>query len=108
MGDDLAELKAATARVSAFIASRAVPAAPRRTGKLAGTIRGNKSLSRATVMAGGAATPYAGPIHWGWPSRGIEAQPFIAETAQDTEPQWLDFYMSDIEKAVDNVAGKTY
>jgi hypothetical protein len=55
------------------------------------------------VSAGGARLPYAGPIHWGWPSRGIAAQPFIAATAQDTQPTWLGYYEADVDKIVDAI-----
>lgn len=56
-------------------------------------------------MAGGAAVPYAGPIHWGWPSHNIEPQPFIAAAAQDTEPQWLGLYERDVQRTLDRVKG---
>lgn len=102
-GVDLVDLKAANAAVSAFIASRAANRAPRRTGHLAGTLRGNKAAGRAQVLAGRAAVPYAGPIHWGWASRGITAQPWIAETAKDTEHQWLTQYQNAIDDIIRQV-----
>lgn len=56
-------------------------------------------------MAGGAATPYAGPIHWGWEARNIEPQPWIAEAAQDTEPQWLGMYEEDVQRVLNTIKG---
>lgn len=101
---DLSDLKAANAAVATYVAAAAAGRAPRRTGRLSSSIRGNKALSRATVRAGGAAVPYAGPIHWGWPARGIEGRPFIPEAAQATESSWLPLYESAIARAVDNAA----
>ncbi len=104
----LDDLKLANAKALAVVVPAAQARAPRRTGALAGSLRGNKSASRATVSAGGARLPYAGPIHWGWPARQIEAQPFIADAAVATEPAWLPAYEADVQAAVDLVNGNTY
>lgn len=76
--------------------------APRRTGRLATSMRSSGTNTMAVVRAGGARVPWAGPVHWGWPSRPnpargwrggpIEENPFIAIAAGRTEPQWLDHY----------------
>lgn len=108
IGDDLRDLKAVNAAVAALVAVAGTSRAPRRTGRLAGSVRGNRAAGRATVSAGGASVPYAGPIHWGWPARGIEAQPFLSDAALATESAWLPLYEAGIEKALDRVAGNTY
>lgn len=95
------DLKDANAAVAALVAHAAAPRAPRRTGRLASSVRGNRSAGRATVSAGGATLPYAGPIHWGWPSRHIDGQPFIVDTALATEPVWLPMYERNVQDAVD-------
>lgn len=105
---DLEDLKVANAAAAATVAAAAAARAPHRTGRLAGSVRGNRAASRATVAAGGAAVPYAGPIHWGWPAHGIEARPFIADAAVATEPTWLPMYVADIDRATDRVRGRTY
>lgn len=97
------DLKAANAAVAALVAAAAAARAPVRSGRLAGSVRGNRAVSRAQVKAGGAALPYAGPVHYGWPARGIEPQPFITDAAQDTEPAWLALYESAVADAVDRV-----
>ena len=102
-GDDLDEMKDSHARVSAFVADEAEARAPRRSGRLAASVRGSRQVRRARVSAGGAAVPWAGPIHWGWPDRNIEAQPFIADAAHDTEPRWLPTYLEEVEAIVDRV-----
>ncbi len=104
-GQDVADLKDANAAAAALVASAASARAPRRTGRLAASARGNRAVGRATVLVGGAAVPYAGPIHWGWPARGIEANPFASDAARATEPTWVPLYERAIEKVVDGVGG---
>lgn len=56
--------------------------APVRSGKLDATIRAGRGKTKAVVRAGGARAPYAGVIHYGWPARGIQAQPFLLDALQ--------------------------
>lgn len=102
---DASDLKEANAAAASIVANAAASRAPRRTGRLAASVRGNRAVSRATVSAGGAAVPYAGPIHWGWPAHHIAPQPFVVDAAQVTEPVWLAAYERDLAKAVDRVGG---
>ena len=104
-GADLEDLKAVNAAVAALVAGRAATRAPVRSGALAASVRGNRAAATASVRAGRAAVPYAGPIHWGWPLRGIAADPFIAATAQDTEPVWVAMYRDGVEQAIAKVEG---
>jgi hypothetical protein len=99
------DLKAANAAAAALVAEAAAMRAPRRTGRLAASVRGNRAVGRAQVRAGGAALPYAGPIHYGWPAHRIEPHPFITDAAQDTEAVWLPMYEAALSRAVDAVAG---
>lgn len=104
----LENLKRANAAAASTVAAAASARAPRRSGALAGSLRGNAAAGRATVSAGGARLPYAGPIHYGWPAHKIEPQPFIIDAAQATEPVWLPMYAADVDKALDVVRGNTY
>jgi hypothetical protein len=105
LGADVEDLKTANALVADLVAAAAAVRAPRRSGALAASVRGNRAVSRATVAAGGARVPYAGPIHWGWPARHITGQPFISDAAQATEQTWLPIYARDVQAAVDKVGG---
>jgi hypothetical protein len=105
LGNDLSDLKDANQQAASIVASAGAGRAPKRSGNLAGSVRGNRAVGRAIVRAGGAAVPYAGPVHWGWPAHGIEAQPFIADAAVETQPVWLPAYEASIQKAVDKVGG---
>lgn len=104
-GVDIEELKSAHTRAGEIVAARAEQLAPRRSGKLAGSIRAMRQVKRARIVAGRASVPYAAPIHWGWPARGIEANPFISQAAQETEAEWTAAYLADVQTALDNVRG---
>jgi hypothetical protein len=104
-GVDISELKAAHIRAGQIVADRAAELAPRRSGRLAGSIRPAKQAKRARIQAGSAKVAYANPIHWGWPSRNIEASLFISRAAQETEAEWSKPYFEDVQAALDNVRG---
>lgn len=102
-GEDLGELKNAHREVASQVARATQP--PRLTGRLAGNVRPGASATAAMVRAGGARVPYAGPIHWGWPARGIAAQPFIVDAAQRTETEWTATYQADVDRLLQRVEG---
>lgn len=105
-GEDLTQMNRANAAVSGFVAARAQGTAPRgETGKLAASVRGSAARTSATVRAGGARVPYAGPIHWGWPARNIRAQPWISEAATSTESTWIAIYTDAIDLIIGKVRG---
>jgi hypothetical protein len=104
-GHDLDDLKDANRRAGEIVAREGSARAPRRSGKLAASVRPARQARRARVSAGGARVPYAGPIHWGWQARHIAPDPFIAWGAQATEPQWQQAYRADVQRALDRVRG---
>lgn len=104
-GDDLEDMKATHATIGQLVAQAAQARVPRRTGRLAATIRPSGTKTQAIVRAGFQSVPYAGPIHWGWPARGIRAQPYLTDAAKDTEPAWLEIYTRDVQGICDDVEG---
>jgi hypothetical protein len=102
-GVDLADLREVNLSAARTVAQAAHP--PRRTGALAGSVRPGASRTAGVVRAGGARVPYAGPIHWGWPARNIEAQPFLVDAAHATEPVWVDQYFRELDRVLSNIAG---
>ena len=61
---DLAkELREAYRNTALAVAGRAYQLAPKYSGALADSIKPTGTLTSATVSAGNAAVPYAGPIH---------------------------------------------
>jgi len=104
-GDDLEDLKHVHATVAKYVALRAAATAPRKSGRLAGSVRGSQAKTSATVRGGGARVPYANPIHWGWPHRHIAANPFLVNAAHQTEPTWTKYYLREVERILSHVHG---
>lgn len=88
------DLSGPNREVSDLWASTAKP--PRRTGALAGSIRGASTSTEAAVEA---TVPYAGVIEYGWPGHNIEAASYLRDAFATIEPQAMAIY----EKAVDDV-----
>jgi len=80
LGQELkAEFAAATAAVvrdgKSELAASVRTKSERRTGALGNSIRAKGALRGGTVLAGGTKrVPYAGPIHYGWPTRPNKAK----------------------------------
>ena len=96
-GDDLvAELKAGNKALGEIVAARARQIVPVRSGALKKTINAVKAVSGAKVTAGTPSltskVPYAGPIHYGWEARDIEAQPFLSDALDDVHDEVVDAY----------------
>lgn len=104
-GSDLSELKDVHAKVGAIVVGAGRTGAPRRSGSLAGSVRASRAAASATIRAGSARAPYAGPIHWGWPNRGIRAQPWLSEAATATEPAWTAVYEQAVDQILAEVKG---
>lgn len=104
-GVGLQDLKDAHAAVARLVVTAAAPNAPHRTGALAATTRPAGTQTAAIVRAGFASVPYAGPIHWGWPSRHITARPWLYEAAVDSQEQWTGVYLSALQQIIDTVEG---
>lgn len=120
-GVDVKQLKAVN-RAAAEIAARAAQAKapvggpyppsgkrgrPRKPGKLKASVRA-AATQKAGVIKGGftGRVPYAGVIHYGWPARGIRAQPFAADAAKETEPIWTKEYERKVQEVINSVKGK--
>lgn len=114
-GENVTELKDAN-RAAAETAARASAAlAPKLTGALAATIRASGTKTAGIIRAGRKSVPYAGPIHWGWPTRPqplgniyggpIEPQPFLSDGAQSSEGQWLPEYINTVNGIIRRVEG---
>lgn len=105
-GAELADLRAAHAAVAGYVAGRAMPAAPHLTGRLAASVRPGAQQGAALVRAGRASVPYAGPIHWGWERRNIEAQPWLWDTVLGEQAAIVDRYETAIQSLLDKVTAR--
>jgi hypothetical protein len=103
----VADLKEPYRLTANLVVGVAKPRTPRRTGALAGTVRGSGTQTAGIVRAGNKSVPYAGPIHWGWPARHIKPQPWLSSAAQTSEPQWLPLFMEQLDQLARSL-GKDY
>lgn len=96
------QLKSTNRRAAEVAGHTAMAMAPIRTGNLAATEREGATQRAGVVRFGGAAVPYACPIHWGWLTRPDPAKEwrggkilpnaFASKAAQRTEPIWTQLY----------------
>lgn len=100
VGVQVDDLKDTMAEIAAEGARLASSFAPKRTGRLAGTVRGNRAKSRAVVAAGRARVPYAGPINYGWPNRGIKAAYFMQKADAELAPKAVVMLEKGIDAAI--------
>lgn len=98
LGADVEDLKDAFAKIARFGEIEAARFAPRRTGRLAGDIRGNRARSKAVITAGRARLPYAGPINYGWPARNIQPSHFMQRADEAVQPYALRVLEEDINR----------
>jgi phage gpG-like protein len=103
--DGLADLKAAHAEAAGIVAEAARTGAPRRTGRLSGSIRPSGTKTAAIVRAGGSKIPYAGVQEYGWPGHNIPPQPYIVPAAHDTESTWIARYQDAVDRLLSKVKG---
>lgn len=100
IGLEIDDLKAAFAKVADEGAAQAARLAPRQSGALAAGVRGNRAKSKAVVTAGGRAVPYAGPINYGWPARGIAPALFMQRADELMQPIALQRLEEEINQQI--------
>ena len=105
-GVDMKELSAVNRRAAASVAAAAkprTPVGPGKNGHLSATVRPGATQRAGIVRVGGKAKPYAGVVHYGWPARNIKANPWLIETAHDTENEWVELYMSELNRIIGRI-----
>ena len=107
MDDRVSDLKDVHDDAGALVASRGRAIAPHLSGALAGTVRHDRRVAGASVLAGRRTVPYAGVIHFGWPAHNIEAQPFLYEALEDSRDDVVRLYGLGIEVLIDKLDRET-
>lgn len=95
---DLDDLKAAHAAAAAVVETRATAEVPRRSGRLASSIRSSGQAAGGVVRSGKASVPYAGPIHFGWRAHNIEPNPFLYDALDAKRAEVIETYETAIDK----------
>jgi hypothetical protein len=110
-----ADLKSEYRTAARVVEIAARQEAPKRSGRLAGSIKAKGTTTGSAVVAGGLkAVPYAGPIHWGWPSRPnksrrwrggpIAANRFMVRAAESSADQVAGILEGGLRRFIDKVA----
>lgn len=79
--------------------------APKRSGRLARSVRAGRAVGRARVSVGRKSVPYAGPIHWGWPEHNIEANKFGTRGLQAVDGQVAEKFEQGMKRVLAKVRG---
>jgi hypothetical protein len=95
-----AELKQAHRDAADVVAATARPLIPQRTGALLGTLRVGATIRSGRVSTGKKKVPYAHPIHFGWPARGIAAQPFLTDALNADRDRAEDVFYDAMDRVV--------
>ncbi len=86
--------------LSTTLSQKASALAPRLTGALASSVKGNPSAEKAQILAGSAAVPYAGVQEYGWPEKNINAQPYLRPAVHNNMGYIIEKYNESIQKAI--------
>lgn len=98
----LSDLSTSHRAAAGVVASAARARAPRRSGRLASTIRGTGDQDGAAVVVG---SVYAGVQEYGWPARRIPAQPYLNPAAEESTPTWAGEYQTGVQDILAHVKG---
>lgn len=82
------------------LSKKASAMAPRLTGALASSVKGNPTNEKAQILAGNNVVPYAGVQEYGWPAKNIQAQPYLRPAVFDNMGYIVEKYNKYIESIV--------
>jgi hypothetical protein len=100
--DALKAIKQANLDAAEMVAEAGKAEAPRRSGRLAASIRPSATAKVGMVRAGTAVrVPYAGPIHFGWFRRHIRPNPFLYKALDKRIGEVYAAYTRQIDKAIE-------
>lgn len=103
LGVEVDDIKDVMADIAAEGAKLAAQKAPRRSGRLATTVRGNRAKGKAVVTAGKAKVPYAGAINYGWQRRGIKGSFFMQKADEALAPIAVQKLEAGIDRLINGV-----
>lgn len=101
-GRGLSDWAQVNAAAAARIAQDAARRAPKRTGRLAGSIAAQSDKTGAIVTA---SVVYAKVQEYGWAQRNIAAQPYLRPSLGDNRDEVLAMYSDRMKTVVSQVKG---
>lgn len=96
------DLRPAHAAAGAVMVPAARDAAPVVSGALGNSVHVVVGVSSFELVSD---KEYAGVVHWGWPKRHIEAQPFLVEAARRTDSQATAVVATGFDKVLHTIKG---
>lgn len=109
-GETTSDLKRPNRRLADEFAPLAAGRAPFVSGRLAGSVKGSSTTTKAIIQAGAGRVPYAGPIHFGWrsrpnPAKGwrggpIAPNPFIYDVLDERRDEIITAYETYMDQAI--------
>lgn len=100
LSNDVANNPSLNREIGQTLAQKASAIAPRLTGALASSIKGEGSATAASVIAGSSSVPYAGVIEYGWPQKGREAKPYLQPAVNNNMNYVIEKYENSINSAI--------
>lgn len=108
LGVSKQELGQATFKAGTITAVKAAELVPRKSGKLASTIKARKMASKVVVVAGNNTTvKYAGLQNFGSRKKGVAGRYFFQMAIRRTRQEVLDTYLDELQNLVDKAERKT-
>lgn len=105
-GVDVKELKAANQRVGQIVVQAAQARAPKKTGRLAASIRASKEAAAVTIRAGNnGAIPYAAVQEYGWPRHHISAKHYLTGAIADKRDEVMALYFAELDRIIGTIEG---
>jgi hypothetical protein len=97
------DLKQVHERLATGLVALARTEAPIRSGALAGSVRASATKRALGLRAGGRGVLYAGPIHFGWPARNIDPNPFLIRARDALAPQVAEGYERQVRELIEDL-----
>jgi len=98
--DSRNDMKETHRRAGQIVVDGAARLVPVRSGALLASLKSAPTQRQGRVRVGSAAVPYAGPIHFGWPARKIQPNPFIYEVLDNRRQEVYAIYAQRISELI--------
>lgn len=87
LGLDVDDFKESFGSIASMGANLAASFVNSVSGKLSGTVRGNRAKNKSVIIAGRSTVKYAGVQNYGWPRRNIAPQRFMQRADERLAPR---------------------
>jgi phage gpG-like protein len=104
-GRQLQDWSSVNAAAAARVAQDAASRAPRRTGRLAASIRPSSDKTSGLIAAGGGGIAYAKVQEYGNPRHNIAAQPYLRPAFADLRDALIGMYDDHMKQTLGQVKG---